>query len=214
MVNENTTTKEKKGLSGGAIALIVVGIIIVILIVVILLNIKPSYSTGKVVKQDNIQSQTIEQIQLSQNNFYYMGFNWLGDSNYKDTQWCYDSYLGNLLSNTVYLKYKLINVPEKYQSSITCRVYDGTQLVRDNDNNGNGLNRNMDDPQDVRQIDIFLKLNQNHNLNICCYIFKMDNSIKQISNEVCFNQQVNKVFCQRNLDWENNYHTIPTYFTE
>ena len=108
----------------------------------------------------------------------------------------------------------MMDIPKDYHKYIRCKVYDDSKLLMDRNYNGVLMTRYDNDPEDVRGFTVSLKLNEDHNLNICCRIYAGFNSDEPISNEVCFSQQVNKIKCDRNREWEDQYKLIPKYFTE
>jgi hypothetical protein len=198
-------------------------LIVALLGVLAIVAISGCTQTGQIInpsqENKNIGVATNESglIRISQDNFYFMGMSWLNNQahNYEegDRYWCYD-YISPKYSDGLVLKYKLVGISKDYYDSVTCKVYDGTTLVRDYPSERPPMiKHNMDDPIDMREITVSLTLNQNHNLNICCYIYASSYSgfadeYKPISNEVCFSKQIGMVKCDRNLDLEN-YRNIP-----
>ena len=174
--------------------------------------------SGCVQQQNNQKTETeAELIQISQNNFYYMGLSWVNGHlhNYEnDPYWCYHNYLDFPLYDGATLKYKLMDIPKDYHKYIRCKVYDGSTLLTAKDYNGLLMSQWDNDPEDVRGFSVGLTLNEDHDLNICCRIYAGFSSDEPISNEVCFSQRVNKVECDRDLGWEERHKSIPKYFTE
>lgn len=184
----------------GILALAVIGVIVI---------------SGCVQQQNNQKTETeAELIQISQNNFYYMGLSWVNGHlhNYEnDPYWCYYDDR-DPPTDGVLLKYKLADIPEEYQKYVRCKVYDGANLLTNY--NGELMTRYDNEPEDVRAISVGLTLNEDHDLNICCHVYAGFSSDETISNEVCFSQRVNKVECDRDLGWEERHKSIPKYFTE